>query len=103
MAWYVYVAYFFAGCFLANSVPHFVHGVSGQRFITPFASPPCVGESSPLLNVIWGMANFVIGYWLVFGVGKFAFGFNLGVLMVGLGIVGTAICLALYFERVRGR
>jgi hypothetical protein len=49
------------------------------------------------------MANFVIGYWLVFGVGKFAFGFNLGVLMVGLGIVGTAICLALYFERVRGR
>ena len=103
MAWYVYIAYFFAGCFLANGVPHFVHGISGERFVTPFASPIGVGESSALVNVIWGLVSFLIGYVLVFRVGQFAFGFNPGVLMVGLGIVITSVFLAWYFERVRVR
>ncbi|GAG09391.1 unnamed protein product, partial [marine sediment metagenome] len=49
MAWYAYLAYFFAGVFLANGVPHFVHGISGKKFQSPFASPPAVGESSPLV------------------------------------------------------
>jgi hypothetical protein len=38
--WYDYIASFFAGMFLANAVPHFVHGISGDRFPTPFAHPP---------------------------------------------------------------
>ena len=29
MAWYAYIAYFVAGFALANSVPHFVAGISG--------------------------------------------------------------------------
>jgi hypothetical protein len=45
------VACFFAGAFLANFVPHFVHGISGDRFPTPFANPPGKGLSSPTLNV----------------------------------------------------
>jgi hypothetical protein len=61
MAWYVYVAWFFAGAFLANAIPHIVHGMSGNRFQTPFASPPGVGESSALINVIWGFVNLTIG------------------------------------------
>ena len=32
MNWYNYIASFFAGIFLANAVPHFVHGISGDRF-----------------------------------------------------------------------
>jgi hypothetical protein len=32
MAWYVYVAHFFAGAFLMNTVPHLVNGLSGRRF-----------------------------------------------------------------------
>lgn len=32
MAWYVYLAHFGAGVFLANGVPHFVNGISGRRF-----------------------------------------------------------------------
>lgn len=50
MRWYHYVAYFFGGAFLANFVPHFVNGVSGNPFQSPFASPPGAGhtsESSP--------------------------------------------------------
>jgi hypothetical protein len=40
MNWHHYVACFFAGMFLANAVPHFVKGVCGNRFPTPFARPP---------------------------------------------------------------
>ena len=31
MNWYDHIACFFAGMFLANVVPHFVHGISGER------------------------------------------------------------------------
>jgi hypothetical protein len=58
--WYYYVAHFFAGAFAANGVPHFVQGICGNRFQTPFASPPGVGESSAVVNVAWGWINFVI-------------------------------------------
>lgn len=103
MVWYAYLAYFLAGVFLANGVPHFMHGISGKKFQSPFASPPAVGESSPLVNVIWGLVNFIIGYVLIFGVGDFTFGFTTAVLMAGLGAIVAAVALSLYFERVRSR
>jgi len=59
--WSTYVACFFAGVFLANAVPHFVHGISGDRFPTPFARPPGKGLSSPTVNVLWGLLNLVVG------------------------------------------
>ena len=62
MRWYNYVACFFAGVFLANFVPHFVHGISGDRFPTPFAHPPGKGLSSPTVNVAWALVNLVAGY-----------------------------------------
>jgi len=101
MAWYAYLAYFFAGVFLANGVPHFVQGISGKKFPTPFASPPCVGESSPLLNVVWGLVNFLIGYLLIFGVGDFLFGIRMSAVMAALGALGMSMGLALYFGRAR--
>jgi len=61
MNWYNYVACFFAGAFLANFVPHFVHGISGDRFPTPFAHPPGKGLSSPTLNVAWAFLNLLAG------------------------------------------
>ena len=101
MAWYAYLADFFAGIFLANGVPHFVHGISGKKFPSPFAKPPGVGESSPLVNVIWGLVNFFIGYALLFGVGHFTFGLGIDVLLTGLGVIVISVCLALSFERAR--
>ncbi|MGH9640463.1 MAG: hypothetical protein ACRD3Y_10405, partial [Bryobacteraceae bacterium] len=65
MRWYLLVAYFFGGAFLVNAIPHFVNGVSGRSFPTPFASPPGKGQSSPMVNVLWGTANAVAGYFLV--------------------------------------
>jgi hypothetical protein len=64
MSWYNYVACFFAGAFLANFVPHFVHGISGDRFPTPFARPPGKGLSSPTLNVAWAFLNLLVGCFL---------------------------------------
>ena len=64
MKWYHYVACFFAGAFIANMVPHFIHGVSGDVFPSPFSSPPGKGASSPTVNVFWGLFNGVIGYFL---------------------------------------
>jgi hypothetical protein len=65
MPWYFFLAWFFAGAFLTNSIPHLAQGLSGNRFQTPFASPPGVGESSALLNMIWGLFNFAVGVVLV--------------------------------------
>ena len=66
MNWYDYIACFFAGMFLANVVPHFVHGISGDRFPTPFAHPPGKGLSSPTVNVsgrclIWSSVTSCFG------------------------------------------
>jgi len=101
MDWYVYLAYFAAGALLANGVPHFNKGISGQRFQTPFASPPGLGESSALVNVIWGLANFIVGYVLIFAVGDFQFGLTVDVLLVALGATFAAVISAWFFGRVR--
>jgi hypothetical protein len=61
MPWYDYLAHFIAGAFLANGVPHFVQGICGNTFQTPFAKPRGVGESSALVNVAWGWFNFIVG------------------------------------------
>ena len=59
------LACFFSGAFLANTVPHFVHGISGDPFPTPFAKPPGKGLSSPTVNVLWALVNLVAGYLLL--------------------------------------
>jgi len=67
MQWYEFVACFFAGMFLANAVPHYVQGISGNRFPTPFAHPPGKGLSSSLVNTLWGLLNLAIGFVLFRG------------------------------------
>jgi len=62
MEWYNYLAAFFSGAFLANCIPHFIHGVSGDKFPTPFAKPPGKGLSPSHINVIWAAFNILIGY-----------------------------------------
>jgi hypothetical protein len=71
MNWLHAVSYFFGGLFLANAVPHYVSGVMGRPFQSPFAKPPGQGLSSSTVNVIWGFANFVFAYLLLLRVGQF--------------------------------
>jgi hypothetical protein len=99
MKWYHLVAGFFAGAFLANFVPHFVMGVCGYQFTSPFADTPGKGMSSALVNVVWGFFNLVVGY-VLFRAGKISnqntwglLAFFFGVLLMGalLGIQFAAL------------
>lgn len=67
------VAWFFAGWFLTNALPHGVAAVQGRAFQTPFASPPGVGLSSSRLNVVWAAINVATGWALLTRVGAFSF------------------------------
>ena len=71
MTWLHLVSYFFGGTFLANAIPHFVSGIMGRPFQSPFAKPPGKGLSSSTVNVLWGFFNVVVGYLLVVRVGNF--------------------------------
>jgi hypothetical protein len=101
MAWYVYVSYFFGGAFLGNVVPHFVNGVSGRKFPSPFGKPPGRALSSPLINVLWGNFNLLIAYFLIFRVGNFDIRQLAQVGMVGLGILFISVQLAIVFGSVK--
>ena len=97
MPWYDYVAWFFGGAFLVNSVPHFTNGISGRPFPTPFASPPGRGLSRPLTNVLWGVFNGLVGYLLVFQVGSFALRNIQDVVVLGIGALVMSTMLARAF------
>ena len=96
MKWYHYVAAFFAGMFLANAVPHFVNGISGNPFPTPFADPPGQGLSSPTINVIWGLFNITVGY-LLFRYSKISHQSKLSLVVFFLGIITISIMLSIAF------
>ena len=98
MNWYDFIACFFAGAFLANVVPHFVHGISGDRFPTPFAKPPGKGLSSPTVNVVWALFNLVIGF-LLFRVGKVQHGGDLALAIFFVGIAVLGIMGSMSFQK----
>jgi hypothetical protein len=88
--WYNYIACFFSGMFLANFVPHFVHGISGDPFPTPFAHPPGKGLSSPTVNVVWALLNLAVGY-ILFRIGKISSGdlWPAAVFFAGVAAIST--------------
>jgi hypothetical protein len=102
MRWYHYVAWLFAGAFLCNAVPHFVSGVTGHPFQSPFAHPPGEGLSSATVNVLWGFFNAAVGYVLLARVGSFDPRSTRHVVSLGLGILVMGIMLARAFGRFYG-
>ena len=96
--WYHFIAYFFGGAFLANTIPHLVNGISGSPFQSPFASPPGEGLSSSMVNVLWGMFNLVVAYVLVARVGRFDLRQTRHVIVLGLGVLGhgTHACMDIW-------
>jgi hypothetical protein len=101
MSWYYYVFEFVSGLLLTNGIPHFVQGVSGHRFQSPFAFPPGVGESSPLSNALWGFANLAIGLIVLRIFRPQAPEAVVGWILVGAGVLLAAVMLSTYFGRVR--
>ena len=99
MRWYHYLALFFAGACLVNSVPHFTNGISGRPFPSPFASPPGQGMSSPIVNVLWGSFNLIVGI-VLSRVGRFDSKRLAAMLTVGVGGILMAVTLANAFGQV---
>ena len=97
MKWYNYVACFFAGMFLANVVPHYIHGISGDPFPTPFADPPGKGLSSPTINIVWALTNLVIGY-LLYRAGKISRQNTIGLIIFFIGVAAISIMLSIGFQ-----
>jgi hypothetical protein len=100
--WYDYVACVFAGMFLANAVPHFVHGISGDRFPTPFAHPPGKGLSSPPANVVWALFNLIVGY-ILFRTGKVASEGDSARVVFFAGIAAISIFLSVRFAKKQAK
>lgn len=96
MPWIAYIVHFIAAAFLTNGIPHFVNGVSGRRFRMPFSPRGKIG--SPIANVVWGWANFLIAFLLFANIGPLYIGTPGDTMFVAAGMLVTGILLARIFE-----
>ena len=96
------LSYLFGGAFLANAVPHFVSGMMGRPFQSPFAKPPGEGLSSSTVNVIWGFANLVVAYFLIARVGSFDVHAADQIIAAGAGVLLMGVMAARSFGRFHG-
>jgi hypothetical protein len=97
-----YVSYFFGGAFITNAIPHFVSGLTGRPFQSPFAKPPGEGLSTSTVNIVWGFFNLVVGYLLLCRVGILNVRATDQVLALGLGILLMGLFTARWFGRFHG-
>jgi len=102
MQWIDCMSYFLGGAVLTNAVPHFVSGVMGRPFQSPFAKPRGQGHSSSTVNVLWGFVNLAIGYLLVLRVGDFDLRSTPDVVALGLGTFLMGVVTARLFGRFNG-
>ena len=102
MNWLDLVSYFIGGFFCCNAIPHYVSGVIGRPFQSPFAKPPGEGLSSSTVNVLWGFANLIIAYLLVCRVGDFSLRSTADVAALGWGFLLMGLVGARHFGRFHG-
>lgn len=102
MIWLYDLAYFAGGMFLVNAVPHFVHGVSGKPFQSPFARPRRIAQSSSVVNMAWALVNLVIAWLLLARVGSFDLRDLGDALSLGIGVAFIGLFLAYHFGRHNG-
>jgi hypothetical protein len=102
MEWTHYLSYFFGGAFLTNALPHFISGLMGRPFQSPFAKPPGEGLSSSTVNVLWGVFNLAVGYVLICRVGNFDLHSTDHVVTLGFGVLVMSLISARAFGRFHG-
>ncbi|HMA65214.1 MAG: hypothetical protein ACM31E_06625 [Fibrobacterota bacterium] len=96
---------FFAGAFLANSIPHYVNGISGKEFVRPFLYKFVNWMPNPLFNVIWGMLWMVLSLFLFKLYYKsnpsllFNIGLNLDFAIYASGFIIVSIFLSIFFSK----
>jgi hypothetical protein len=102
MNWLWLLSYFFAGAFAENAIPHFVSGVMGRPFQSPFATPSGKGLSSSTVNVVWGFFNAAVAYLLLVRVGQFHPRWTSHIVAFGLGMLLKSITSARHFGQFHG-
>lgn len=102
MSWFHDILYLLGGAFFANGIPHFVSGMMGRPFQTPFAKPPGQGLSSSTVNVLWGFTNFIFAYLLIALVGHFSLHNGNQVIAVGVGVLLIGLLSARVFGQFHG-
>jgi len=102
MEWIHYLSYVGGGALLTNAVPHFVSGVMGRPFQSPFARPPGKGLSSSTVNVLWGAVNLALAYLLICQVGDFDLRAIDDAITLGLGALLMGLVMARMFGRLHG-
>jgi hypothetical protein len=98
MPWPHWIGCFLSGAILTNAVPHFVQGISGNPFPTPFAKPPGKGLSSPTVNAVWGLFNMVLGTVIFQSAGVSRHDYP-GLVLFFAGIAVIAIPSSIHFAR----
>jgi hypothetical protein len=88
------ISLFFGGGSVANFVPHFVAGIQGRPFRTPFARLRGRKQSSPTLNVLWAAFNLAMAYELIVRVKSFDLRDLHQAIVAGLGALGASLLLA---------
>jgi hypothetical protein len=89
----------FAGAFLCNSLPHLMSGLQGLPFPTPFATPHGVGNSSAMVNALWGNLNLAVGLGLL-AWHPIAWGLNPDLGLVAAGFLLLSIFAGGHFGKV---
>ena len=87
-----------AGCTLVNFVPHFVKGICGDKFPTPFSKPAGRGPSSPTVNVAWGLFNLLLGY-MFYRLGKVSAQDTVSLVLLFAGAAILSLMLSKNFEK----
>jgi hypothetical protein len=100
--WSNEVSYFFGGAFATNAIPHWVSGLMGRAFQSPFAKPPGQGLSSSMVNVLWAWFNLIAAYLLIFRVGAFDVRSTADVVPAALGALLLSLMLARSLGRFHG-
>jgi hypothetical protein len=93
--WWFYLVAIPATAFSVNGIPHYVHGIAGKQFPTPFSGGAGTLDG-PVRNVFWGGGNLIVGgvlLWLISpGFGDWILVAELVVLALLLGaLLGKAL------------
>ncbi len=99
MPFSAYIAHFIAAAIMTNGIPHFVSGVCGRSFRTPFVRMTGKPVSPPVVNVVWGWVNFLIAFLIFANIGPLYIGTPGDTIFVAAGMLVMGVILAMIFGK----
>lgn len=79
------------GIFISNGIPHFISGILGQHFITPFSKKKNL--SRPFTNMVWGVFNFLVAYLILRKISTFS------CIWITVGFILMSLALSIFFAK----